>query len=68
MDALAEAVVKRFPEQTALVGNQPLAPRIEGGVKIFELTSSAISWQIDAIKEPVNAVGYNGMGPVRSCA
>jgi FtsP/CotA-like multicopper oxidase with cupredoxin domain len=63
MDALAEAVVKRFPEQTRLVGNQPLAPRLQGGVKVFELTSSAFEWQIDAIKEPVNAVGYNGTWP-----
>ncbi len=63
MDVLAEAVVKRFPEQTALVGNQILAPTLDGATKVFELTSSAFAWQIDALKEPVNAVGYNGTWP-----
>src|SRR4051812_28637954 len=30
MDALAEAVLKRFPEKTQLVGNQPMAPKMDG--------------------------------------
>jgi len=63
MDALAEAVVKRFPEATAKVGNQLLEPRIEGNVKVFEISASAFDWQIDARKAPVSAVGYNGMWP-----
>jgi FtsP/CotA-like multicopper oxidase with cupredoxin domain len=63
MDALAEAVVKRFPEATAKVGNQLLAPRIEGGVKVFDIAASAFEWQIDALKAPVSAVGYNGTWP-----
>jgi len=63
MDALAEAVVKRFPEQTALVGNQILAPTMDGATKVFALTASAITWQIDALKDPVDAVAYNGMWP-----
>jgi len=63
MDALAEAVVKRFPERTALVGNQLLEPRLDGDVKVFEITASAFTWQIDALKLPVNAVGYNGTCP-----
>src|SRR3954451_24540583 len=30
MDALSEAVLKRFPEKTDLVGNQPMAPTMDG--------------------------------------
>jgi FtsP/CotA-like multicopper oxidase with cupredoxin domain len=65
MDALAKAVVDRFlgGETAGLTGNQPLAPRNEGGVKVFELTASAFDWQIDAVKAPVQAVGYNGTWP-----
>jgi len=65
MDAMASAVVDRFlaGETTDRVGNQPLAPRIENGVKIFELTASAFEWQIDAVKPTVQAVGYNGTWP-----
>ena len=48
MDALAEAVIKRFPEKTDLVGNQPLAPMMDGSTKVFELTASTLKWQIDA--------------------
>jgi FtsP/CotA-like multicopper oxidase with cupredoxin domain len=63
MDALAEAVVKRFPEKTDLVGNQPLTPTMDGTTKVFEITASAFQWQIDAVKPPVDAVGYNGTWP-----
>jgi FtsP/CotA-like multicopper oxidase with cupredoxin domain len=63
MDALAEAVVKRFPEATAKIGNQLLEPRLEGGVKVFDITASAFDWQIDALKPTVSAVGYNGTWP-----
>ena len=63
MDALAEAVLKRFPEKTDKVGNQPLVPTMDGATKVFELTASAFPWQIDAQLKPVDAVGYNGMWP-----
>jgi FtsP/CotA-like multicopper oxidase with cupredoxin domain len=63
MDALAEAVVNRFPEQTALVGNQVLAPRLEAGMKVFDIAASAFEWHIDALKPTVSAVGYNGTWP-----
>ena len=62
-DVAAEAVVKRFPEATARVGNQPLAPRMDGGVKVFEIDCSAFEWQIDGQKPTVQAVGFNGMWP-----
>jgi manganese oxidase len=62
-DAAAEAVVKRFPEQTERVGNQPLEPRIDGDIKVFDIDCSKFPWQIDALKQPVQAMGFNGMWP-----
>jgi len=46
-----------------VIGNQLLAPRVEAGVKFFELTASALEWHIDAVKPSVAAVGYNGTVP-----
>jgi manganese oxidase len=66
-DAKALAVVKRFlaGEATTVpgMGNQPLEPRIESGVKLFTLTVDAIDHQIDAVKPPVKALGFNGTWP-----
>ncbi|HEY7522309.1 MAG TPA: multicopper oxidase domain-containing protein [Candidatus Limnocylindrales bacterium] len=65
-DANAKALVDRFlgGEATQLpVGNQPLAPRIEGDTKVFELTIDPIEHQIDAQKEAIAALGYNGTWP-----
>ena len=44
-------------------GNQPLEPTIDGDWKVFELTVDQMDWQIDAMKEPVKALGYNKMWP-----
>jgi FtsP/CotA-like multicopper oxidase with cupredoxin domain len=65
MDAEMKAVVDRFlgGETAGKVGNQPLAPRTENGVKVFDIAASAFDWQIDALKAPVKAVGYNGTWP-----
>jgi manganese oxidase len=67
-DAAAQAVVQRFldGEGSKLegAGNQPLAPtRIDGGVKVYEMTIDQIQHQIDAVKDPVAALGYNGTWP-----
>jgi len=67
-DAMALAVVKRFldGEGSKLdgAGNQPLKPtREENGVKVFELTIDKIKHQIDAVKAPLDALGYNGTWP-----
>jgi FtsP/CotA-like multicopper oxidase with cupredoxin domain len=67
-DAAALAVVKRFlgGESTALegAGNQPFGDaRIENGVKVFELTVDKISHKIDAVKAPIDALGFNGTWP-----
>ncbi len=44
-------------------GNQPLEPTIDGDWKQFDLTVDQMDWQIDAMKEPVKALGYNAMWP-----
>jgi FtsP/CotA-like multicopper oxidase with cupredoxin domain len=57
-----EAGVKAFPAETQGLGNQPLAPRIDGGTKVFELTAQDLRWET----EPgvfVEAMGYNGAVP-----
>ena len=66
-DANALAVVKRFldgegasmPNQ----GNVPLAPKVVDGVKVFDLTIEEIDHLIDAKREPIAGLGYNGTWP-----
>jgi FtsP/CotA-like multicopper oxidase with cupredoxin domain len=66
-DAAALAVVKRFLDgehgKVDGAGNQPLRPTLDGDVKVFELTVDKISHRIDAVKEPVAALGFNGTWP-----
>ena len=38
-------------------------PTIDGDWKVFDLTVDEMDWQIDAMKEPVKALGYNRMWP-----
>lgn len=62
MDAMHEKRMKAFPRASRGRGNQPLEPRITNGVKISELTTSGVRWEV----EPGNAVGalaYNGQVP-----
>ena len=52
-DANAKAGVDRFLGGEAAsypMGNQPLEPRLENGVKVFELTIDEIEHRIDAVK------------------
>ncbi len=44
-------------------GNQPLAPRIDGDTKVFDLTVDEITWPIDALLPPLAALGFNKMWP-----
>ena len=66
-DATAKAAVDRFlggeATQVEGYGNQPLEPRIEGDVKVFELTVEEMDHRIDATKDPVKALGFNGTWP-----
>jgi len=65
-DANAAAVIKRFlggEAATLPPVNAPLAPKVEGDTRVFELTIDAIDHRIDALKDPVKALGYNGVWP-----
>jgi FtsP/CotA-like multicopper oxidase with cupredoxin domain len=65
-DANAAAVVKRFlgGESASLPAvNQPLQPRIVGDAKVFDLTIDEIDHRVDAVKDSVKALGYNGIWP-----
>ena len=62
MDKMHEAGVKAFPAKSAGKGNQPLAPRIDKGVKVFELTAEKIQWET-APGQTVEAWAYNKQVP-----
>ncbi len=66
-DAAALAVVKRFLDGEGAklegTGNVPIQPRLDGSVKVFDMTIDEIQHQIDAVKDPVAALGYNGTWP-----
>lgn len=38
--------VKAFPAKTNGIGNQPFAPRLDGQVKVFEMTAEEIDWEV----------------------
>ena len=42
---------------------KPLTAKIEGGVKVFQMTIDEINQPIDELKPPVAALGYNGQWP-----
>ena len=62
MDKMHEAGVKAFPAKTAGKGGQLLTPRVEKGVKIFELTAKKIQWET-APGQMVEAWAYNDQVP-----
>jgi FtsP/CotA-like multicopper oxidase with cupredoxin domain len=67
-DAAAAAVVKRFLDGEAAsvdgLGNQPFGePKRDGDWNVFELTVDKITHRIDAVKDPVDALGFNGTWP-----
>src|SRR6185503_1418653 len=62
MDKMHEAGIKAFPAKTTGKGNQLLDPRIEGGVKVFELTAREIQWELSPGKFS-SAMAYNNQVP-----
>ncbi len=66
-DANALAAVERFlgGEGAAVegLGNQPLEPQLVDGVKVFDMTIEEMDHRIDAQKDPVQALGFNGTWP-----
>ncbi len=65
MDRLHKESVVAFPAKTEKVGNQFLPFKMDGDVKVFELTVSEVEWEVTPGKK-VQAMAYNGMlpGPV----
>lgn len=61
-DAMHEKGIKAFPAKTAGKGNQILAPKVVGGVKVFELTAREIQWETEPGKQ-VMALAYNDQVP-----
>jgi len=66
-DAEALAVVTRFLDgeydKVEGAGNQPKQPTLDGDVKVFEFTVDAIQHKVDAVKDPVAALGFDAMWP-----
>jgi manganese oxidase len=62
MDAMHEAGIKAFPAKTAGKGNQRFEPRLEKGVKVFDLTAREVQWEVSPGKT-VKAWAYNGQVP-----
>ena len=62
MDRMHEVGVKAFPAKTEKMGNQIMKPRIEKGVRIFEMTAGKIQWETEPGKK-VEAWAYNGEVP-----
>ena len=62
MDAMHEAGVKAFPASTDGKGNQLMAPRMEGRVKVYDLTATVIQWEVEPGRR-VEAWVYNGQLP-----
>jgi FtsP/CotA-like multicopper oxidase with cupredoxin domain len=62
MDRMHEAGIKAFPAKTAGKGNQLLQPRMDGAVKVYELTAKKLSWET-APGIMVEGWAYNGQIP-----
>jgi FtsP/CotA-like multicopper oxidase with cupredoxin domain len=62
MDAMHEKGVKAFPAKTKGKGNQLLPPRIERGVKVYDLNAEEIQWEVEPGRK-VKAWAYNGQVP-----
>jgi FtsP/CotA-like multicopper oxidase with cupredoxin domain len=62
MDAMHEKGIKAFPAKTTGVGNQLMQPRVENGVKVYELTAKKIQWETEP-GHMVEAWAYNDQVP-----
>ena len=62
MDRMHEAGMKAFPAKTAKHGNQPIAPRMDKGVKVFDLVARKTQWETEPGKF-AEAWTYNDMVP-----
>jgi FtsP/CotA-like multicopper oxidase with cupredoxin domain len=62
MDAMHEKGIKAFPAKTEGRGNQVMAPRLERGVKCYDLTAREIQWEVEPGRK-VKAWAYNEQVP-----
>src|SRR5829696_4729142 len=62
MDAMHEKGIKAFPAATSGKGNQLFEPRMEGGVKVYDITTEEIQWEVEPGRK-VKAWAYNGQVP-----
>ncbi len=66
VDEAHEKVVQAFlsgpPAKTAGIGGQPITPKMEDGVKVFELTAKIVQWEVSPGKT-MEAWTYNGTVP-----
>ncbi|HEV8612739.1 MAG TPA: copper oxidase [Gemmatimonadales bacterium] len=62
LDAMHEKGVKAFPAKTEGKGNVLFPPRLEHGVKVFDLTCSEIDWEVTP-GQRLKAWAYNGQVP-----
>jgi FtsP/CotA-like multicopper oxidase with cupredoxin domain len=62
IDRMHEAGIKAFPAKTEGTGCQPIAPRMDAGVKVYELTATEMRWEV-APGQRVPAMAYNGQVP-----
>jgi hypothetical protein len=47
MDAMHEKGVKAFPAKTEGAGNQLLEPRLENGIKVYDLVAEELQWEVE---------------------
>ena len=62
MDAMHEKGIKAFPAKTAGKGNQLLEPRMDKGVKVYEMTCKVVQWEVEPGRM-ATAWTYNGVVP-----
>lgn len=62
MDAMHEKGIKAFPAKTEGMGCQPMSPRMDAGVKVYELTATEMQWEVEPGRK-VGAMAYNGQVP-----
>ncbi|MCW5849149.1 MAG: multicopper oxidase domain-containing protein [Anaerolineae bacterium] len=62
MDAMHERGLKMFPAKTEGLGGQPLAFKLDGDVKVFEITCKEVNWEVEPGKR-VKSMTYNGTVP-----
>jgi manganese oxidase len=62
MDAMHEKGIKAFPAATSGKGNQLFKPRLEGRLKIYDLTAEEIQWEVEPGRT-AKAWAYNGQVP-----